>query len=80
MNYFKTQNGALQEVENYVNLKGYKILHPTSLWVDHLYPGNTAKYDFPLKVIKTENLAKKWIHIQIYRMDSGLYELNYYLN
>tara|TARA_R110002153_G_scaffold18045_3_gene63414 strand:- start:420 stop:662 length:243 start_codon:yes stop_codon:yes gene_type:complete len=80
MNYFKTHHGALQEVENYVKLKGYKIMHPDNLWVNHLYPGDSTKYNFALMVIKTENLAKKWVHIQIYRMSSGSYELNYYLN
>ena len=80
MNYFKTQNGAIQEVENFATQKGYKIIFPEHLWVDNIYPGKTSKYSFGLKIIKTGNLAKKWIHFQIYRMDSGTYELNYYLN
>ena len=53
---------------------------PDHFWVEHLYAGKTSKYSFPIKLLKTGNLAKKWIHFQIYRMDSGLYELNYYLN
>ncbi len=80
MNYFKTLNGAIHEVENYTQQKGYKILFPDHFWVEHLYPGNTSKYSFPIKLLKTGNIAKKWIHFQIYRMDSGSYELNYYLN
>jgi hypothetical protein len=78
--YFSTQAGALIHVNEKVNRKGYEIVYPDNLWTEHVAYGKTVKYTFSLKWIKTGNMVKRHLHVSLYRMDSGSYELTYYIN
>ena len=77
--YFATQAAAIIEVEKETRRRGYDIIYGENLWAEHVAYGTTVKYSFPLTVVKTGNEAKKWLHIQLYRMGSGKYELNFYI-
>jgi len=78
---FSTQASALNEV--YYDLEampqGYRLENPDNFWPEHVSYGTTIKYSLPL-VNRNGNRCRKWVHIQLYRMDNGYYELNWYLN
>lgn len=76
--YFQTQAGALNAVETLANDLGYEIKYPENIWSEHVNYTKTVKYSFPLIVKKTGNFARKQLHIALYRMESGSYELTYY--
>ena len=77
--YFKTQSEALNHVFDMVKTGGkYTIEFPENIWTEHVNYGTSVHYHLPLIVSKTGNPAKKWLHITLYRMDSGNYELTYY--
>jgi hypothetical protein len=76
--YFETQSEALQCVFNSIENTKYEVKLPESIWTEHVAYGSTTRYSLPLIVTKTGNPAKKWLHISLYRMDSGKYELTYY--
>jgi hypothetical protein len=77
--YFSTQNEALQNVYQFIeNENRHDIIFPDNIWTEHVAYGHTVFYHLDLAVKKTGNLAKKCLHIILYRMDSGNYELNYY--
>jgi hypothetical protein len=76
--YYQTQASALDAVETLANDMGYELKKPDYLWSEHVNYGHTVKYSFPLIVKKTGNYARKQLHIALYRMDSGSYELTYY--
>ena len=78
--YFDTQSAALEIPFQAANDRGYDVEEPQHLWTEHVAYGTTVRYNIPLKVQKTGNYAKKWLHITLYRMDSGKYELTYYFN
>lgn len=75
--YFKTQNEALNHAFDSVDSR-YHIQFPEYLWTEHVPYGGSMSYHLPLIVTATGNPAKKWLHITLYRMDSGNYELTYY--
>lgn len=75
---FPTQNAALQFVEAEMKKRGYTIEYPDYLWCNHISYGHNEDYHHPLIVNKTGNHAKKWIHIFLYRFETGNYELTYY--
>jgi hypothetical protein len=77
--YFDTQAAALNFVFANVKDRGYNTMLPDNLWTEHVGYGQTVKYHFPLTVNRTGNPARKWLHITLYRMDSGSYELTSYL-
>jgi hypothetical protein len=77
--YFSTQAAALMHAEEETRKAGYDIIYADRLWTEHVGYGTSVKYDFPLTLRRTGNEAKKWIHIQLYRMGNGGYELNFYL-
>ena len=77
--YFNTQSAALQFVYDTIDMENhYDILFPESIWTEHVAYGTVVKYHLPLKVKRTGNFAKKYLHITLYRMDNGKYELTYY--
>jgi hypothetical protein len=78
--YFQTQASALDATVSAADEMGYIIKYPDRIWAEHVNYGHTVKYSFPLIVKKTGNHAKKRLHITLYRMDSGSYELTYYFN
>ena len=75
--YFSTQSEALDYAFESVTDR-YTINLPENIWTQHVSYGTTVHYHIPLTVTKTGNPAKKWLHITLYRMDSGNYELTYY--
>jgi hypothetical protein len=75
--YFKTQSEALQHAFDSVDPR-YQIKFPENLWTEHVPYGGTVQYHLPMIVTATGNPAKKWLHISLYRMDSGNYELTHY--
>ena len=78
--YFETQSSALNEAFQHVQSRGYLVNEPDNLWTEHVSYGTTVHYNLPLIVERTGNPARKWLHVNLHRMDSGRYELNYYLN
>jgi hypothetical protein len=77
--YFDTQAAALQSVYDEIEAKQqYEIVYPEMIWTEHVAYGTTCKYHLPLKVKRTGNFAKKYLHIVLHRMDSGKYELTHY--
>jgi hypothetical protein len=81
--YYNTQSSALSELEKEVNVLGYDILYPDYFWTEHVQYGKTVKYTLAILYNKGRwvgKLANKCLHVQIYRMDNGKYELNFYIN
>lgn len=81
--YHNTQASALNELENQVLKQGYRINYPDCLWTEHVNYGHTVDYHLDLICNKGRWInkeANKKLHVQIYRMDSGKYELNFYIN
>jgi len=76
--YFNTQAEALAAMDTGVTLRGYVIVYPDYLWAEHVAYGTTVRYSFDL-LTRRGSLARKRCHVQLYRMDSGRYELNWYL-
>jgi len=75
--YFETQSEALEYAYAQVHPR-YAIQFPENIWTEHVSYGSTVRYSLPLNVVKTGNPAKKYLHISLYRMESGRYELTYY--
>ena len=78
--YFETQSSALNEAFEKAQAKGYTVNEPNRIWTEHVSYGTTVHYHLPLIKTSTGNPARKWLHISLYRMDSGKYELTYYFN
>ena len=78
--YFNTQSEALNVAFEEANRKGYKVDEPQNIWTEHVAYGKTVKYTLNLIVERTGNPARKCLHISLYRMDSGRYELTHYIN
>ena len=77
--YFDTQAAALQSVYDAIEARGqYSIVFPDRIWTEHVAYGTTVRYTLPLLVKRTGNPAKKCLHIVLYRLDSGRYELTHY--
>jgi hypothetical protein len=76
--YFKTQAGALEYVFDIVGQK-YDIRFPENIWTQHIPYGKSVRYNLELYTFNG-NLARKGLTIVLYRMESGSYELTYYLN
>ena len=77
--YFSTQNQALESAYKSIEDENhYEIIFPDRIWTEHVAYGQTTFYHLDLRVKRTGNLAKKSLHIILYRMGSGNYELNFY--
>ena len=72
--YHNTLSSCLDEIEDYVKSKGYQFGDYFPL-VNHISYGQTERTQ--LEMIKDGKVANT-LAIQIYRMDSGRYELNCY--
>jgi hypothetical protein len=72
--YHNTLSSCLDEIERYVESKGYTIgdYFPE---VNHVSYGTTARTS--VEMLKNGNISNS-LAVQIYRMDSGKYELNCY--
>jgi len=80
IHYFDTQAQAIEEAENHAKRLGYDVNYPDRIWTEHVNYGSVVKYHLGLILQKTGNAARKLLHISLYRMDSGKYELTYYFN
>jgi len=81
--YHDSFSSAVQEAINYAEKKGYKVDEDdwfTQVSVGPKKPsaGKTNRYS--VKILKDGKEQKKMLHFQVYRMDSGKYELNVYIN
>lgn len=80
--YFDTFSQALESVLEYVKKNGYEIVDQEREFflygIGGVNYGDTKRKAFDL--IKDEKPSKKKLHVQIYRMDSGRYELNKYIS
>ena len=83
--YHKTYSGALEHAINYVFDKmGYEIdyqdyFNKVSNGPRKPSPGKTNAFSIDLFDKKTSKPVRKKLHMQIYGMDSGKYELNMYV-
>ena len=79
--YHETLSGALDELRRFLGLKGYEVDEDdvfTKFGTGGIPYGQTKRASLGLK--RDGEPAKNLIHVQIYRMDSGRYELNMYYN
>jgi len=78
--YHNTLSEALSEVEEFLSKKGYGIDDEQlfQFGVGGIPYGQTKRKSFELN--RNGEPAKNLLHVQIYRMDSGKYELNMYYN
>ena len=76
--YHKTLSSALDAVRSYVINKGYDEVEFDMNDVQHVPYGHTER--FTKELIKGGVPQRKALHVQIYRMESGNYELNVYIN
>jgi len=76
--YFETQQAALHCADQMATKRGYIPQYPDNIWTEHVNYGTTVRYHIPM-LTKKGNLAKKYLHIVLYRMDSGRYELTTFL-
>jgi hypothetical protein len=76
--YHKTLASCFNEAEVYTTKRGYDPIQFELSDPQHVAYGQTQRYNKELTV--DGKLQRKELHIQIYRMDSGTYELNMYVN
>jgi len=76
--YHKTLSSCFDETEKYVIKKGYDPIEFELTDPQHVAYGHTERYSKELTI--NGKLQRKMLHVQIYRMDSGNYELNIYIN
>lgn len=75
--YHKTLSSALDEVKNYVIRRGFDPIEFDINDVQHVAYGHTERFNKELT--KNGKPLKNSMNVQIYRMDSGTYELNMYI-
>jgi hypothetical protein len=76
--YFETQHEALDYSHQMAISRRYDPQYPDHLWTEHVSYGTNVKYCIPL-LTHRGNPARKHLHISLYRMDSGRYELTTWL-
>lgn len=76
--YHKTLSSSLDSVRNYIVKKGFDNIEFDINDVQHVNYGKTERFVKPLTI--NGKVTKYSINVQIYRMDSGNYELNMYLS
>lgn len=76
--YHESLSEALGEVERFLAIKGYEANEGDlfQFGTGGISYGQTKSYSFELTI--NGEPAKNMLHVQIYRMDSGKYELNMY--
>jgi hypothetical protein len=75
--YHKTLSSTLDEVREYVLKRGFDDVEFSMNDVQHVAYGHTERFSKELN--KNGKLLRQTINVQIYRMDSGTYELNMYI-
>lgn len=76
--YHKTLASCFDEAERYVITRGYEPIEFGLSDPQHVAYGQTQRYNKELTL--NGKPQRKGFHVQIYRMDSGNYELNMYIN
>jgi hypothetical protein len=76
--YHKTLASCFSEAERYVITRGYEPIEFELSDPQHVAYGQTQRYNKELTL--NGKPQRKGFHAQIYRMDSGNYELNMYIN
>ena len=76
--YNKTLSSVLDEAILYVTKKGYDTIEFDINEIQHINYGQTVRFQKELN--KNGKPQKNALNIQIYRMDSGTYELNMYIS
>ena len=76
--YFNTLGQALDAAFAKATKKGFEILQDDNKFIEPCGYGQTTRESFLL--VKDGKLQRKQLHIQFYRMESGTYELNSYIN
>ena len=76
--YFDTQKAALEYAYSKVP-KEYMVIFPEHIWTEHVNYGTSVKYVLELNYF-TGKKSRKCLHISLYRMSSGNYELTFYVN
>ena len=76
--YHKTLASTLDEIQRYVVSRGFDPIEFDTFEVEHVGYGTTRKITKELSMggVPKKN---KYLQVQIYRMDSGTYELNMYV-
>ena len=75
--YHKTLSATLDEVRNYVIRRGFDPIEFDINDIQHVGYGQTERFNKELT--KNGKPLRNSINVQIYRMDSGNYELNMYI-
>jgi len=82
-NYHPSLSLAIEEATEYAYSRGFYIYNGdafSSFIYGGVPYGKTIKESIELLDRKTAKISKKYLHVQIYRMDNGTYELNCYIN
>ncbi len=80
--YHSTLRAAIKEVEDYLAIDNLQI-DPEIYWFTFANkpapePGIYNRYDPPLVRLGGKHRNGQFVHIQVYGMESGNYELNFY--
>lgn len=75
--YHNLFSEAIDEAYEYVRGKGYEPVENMFLWESVPYGENRS---FHIDLTKDGKEQKKCLQMQLYRMESGRYELNAYIN
>lgn len=75
--YHKTLSSALEEVKKYAIARGFDPIEFDMMDVQHVAYGQTER--FHKELTKDGRPLRRSMNVQIYRMDSGNYELNMYV-
>ncbi len=75
--YFAQMSLAIDAAKATARMKEYEVVDNELLW-EHVPYGQTRKRS--LELIKDRMPSKKMLHISLYRMESGNYELVHYIN
>lgn len=76
--YFTTIGRAIDYAVDTASIKGYLTMTDNMVIYPGIEIGETKS--FHVDLYKDNNLQAKQLHIIIYRMDSGNYELTHYIN
>jgi hypothetical protein len=76
--YFDTQAEALRCMEESEHSRRFAIVYSDNFWAEHVAYGTTREYHFDL-LNHLGGRSSKNLHVQLYCMDSGQYELNWYI-
>lgn len=76
--YYNLQGEAIDQAFTEARKRGYEVIQPERIWIEAVNYGDTVKYH--LGLIKDGKVQRKMLHISLYRMDNGKYELTSYIN